>query len=187
MSQVTSTTYRGTVATGPRLFYAEGTTLDAAVERLVAANEGARAFKLEKSAAVVMEDGTTTYLVAGDWPAGMSEERPIANADDVVTRALIGAALSRGLEVSIAYAAMGPADLQRSTDADEIFAEARASDETYVRLYRPGEKNAAAWFFLVFGNSGWDAIADYGVNALAEEIDAELAPLIERLEIAAEG
>ncbi len=103
---------------------------------------------------------------------------PIPHASDIEKRIvgrLVTDLLAAGYALTI-WNGGDEAELDRSTDADNIFAALSASDQDEITLYKGGR---GGWIRLVWGND--DAvISDYttnldsviaGANALADELE----------------
>ena len=70
----------------------------------------------------------------------------------------------------------------KELDREAILKEFFATDEErmFIAPARPGP--SAGWFQLIYGNDGWDVIADHLVTPICVEIMEELDPLIEKFE-----
>lgn len=99
-------------------------------------------------------------------------------AERRVSFALVDALLKRGCVVSVDYD--GEFGVEKSAKREEIRAALFACDMEWIKAYRDG-KSAGMWI-LVYGNDGYDVISDWFVNDLANEIEAELQPLIDKIE-----
>ena len=76
--------------------------------------------------------------------------------------------------------------VKRSTDSKAIMAALFSTDEDYIRIRKEGEEDSVGTFTLIYGNDGWDVIADWSysveTDALMEQIQrgaSELAAAIE--------
>lgn len=82
-------------------------------------------------------------------------ERKIAQLTiEVLLKAGYSLGVNDGEETTISY----------SKDAHEVFEAMFTTDEDYLYIYeRPAEKDATPdmWVRFVYGNDGWDVIADY--------------------------
>jgi hypothetical protein len=68
--------------------------------------------------------------------------------------------------------------ISNSTDAEAVLKAMQTTDDDYLLAYRDGKQ--VGWVRFVYGNSGWDVIADYSMNldphltktnAFAEQIE----------------
>ena len=56
------------------------------------------------------------------------------------------------------------------------------TDEEHVLIYDRAGK-CLGWFFLVYGNDGWDLISDFSDNAACNEIwNTDIQPLSDRIQ-----
>jgi len=94
--------------------------------------------------------------------------------------ALVDASLKRDLFISVHDGEDWA--IERSKDREAILKEFFATDEErmFIAPARPGP--SAGWFQLIYGNDGWDVIADHLVTPICVEIMEELDPLIEKFE-----
>ncbi len=87
-----------------------------------------------------------------------------------IMRATIKALLDDGYHLSVwdgeEYA------IERSQDADKVFAELQATDMETLEAYENGEYIAGSVLF-VYGNDGWDVICDYSTS-----LETVLAPVM---------
>ena len=58
--------------------------------------------------------------------------------------------------------------VKRSTDSKAIMATLFSTDEDYIRIRKDGEESSVGTFTLVYGNDGWDVIADWSYSAETE-------------------
>ena len=96
---------------------------------------------------------------------------------------LIDECLRRGLLVSVNDGEDWC--LRKSQNRHEIMCALASTDEDTLRAQTiglPGDPKQAATFSLIYGNDGYDVIADYGVNPLAEAIMAAIQPQLDALE-----
>ncbi len=56
----------------------------------------------------------------------------------------------------------GETKSEKSTDVEYLLSEMFATDEERLIFYK--EDKRFGWVFLVYGNGGWDVIADYTTN-----------------------
>jgi len=94
----------------------------------------------------------------------------------LIVLALIDHALAEGYELSVHD---GEERHPWTTDRAEVVAAIMETDEDHLR-FRKNKKNAG-WVRLVYGNDGWDVIADNTLN-----LEGLLAP-IEKLALSLEG
>ena len=60
--------------------------------------------------------------------------------------------------------------VKRSTDSKAIMAALFSTDEDYIRIRKDGEETSVGTFTLVYGNDGWDVIADWSYSAETEAV-----------------
>jgi hypothetical protein len=113
---------------------------------------------------------------ARNWPEGarrMELERRMASA-------LVKACIDRGFRVTVDNGEDKPVVM--STNYRKVMNALWQTDEEYVVLHDATGKRYG-WFFLVYGNSGWDLVSDYTVNAVCEAIWNEvITPLADKME-----
>jgi hypothetical protein len=106
------------------------------------------------------------------------DERPIISA-------IVDDALKAGLTASVRYEgpAYHPDDsaIERSTDRDAILAEVAATDETWLVLFKPGEKRQTGWVRLVHGND-FHVICDHADNPEMQQLVARAERIAEEIE-----
>jgi hypothetical protein len=108
-----------------------------------------------------------------DLAKRMKQEKRMASG-------LVRACLDRGFRITIDNGEDRPVVLSRSYMA--VMAELWQTDEEHVLIYDDAGKRQGC-FFLVYGNSGPELIADYTDNAVCNGIWNEvLVPLADRLE-----
>ena len=78
--------------------------------------------------------------------------------------------------------------LKRSTDSKAIMAALFSTDEDYIRIRKEGEEGSVGTFALIYGNDGWDVIADWSYSEETESVmqqiqrgAADLAAAIEHV------
>lgn len=99
--------------------------------------------------------------------------------EKTIALALVAAILKRGYRISVNDGEEWV--VIRSTSRDEIVSALFSTDEDYIHLRgENGEK--LGYFYLVYGNDGWDVISDYIANDTCEAIWEELRPLMDRVE-----
>ncbi len=83
-----------------------------------------------------------------------------------IVSAVITSALAAGYSVSVDNG--GDEDeLARSTDLTAILGALFATDDEYLYFYPADaapDANHWSWVRFIYGNSGWDVVADYGMN-----------------------
>lgn len=95
--------------------------------------------------------------------------------------ALVRHALAEGMLVSVDDGGDEMA-ITKSSSYEDIFDAVGATDTDIVHLYR-ADGSRVGWFQLIYGNDGYDVIADYGVNETTDRIWNEvIQPLADRLE-----
>lgn len=93
---------------------------------------------------------------------------------------LVRACLKRGYAVTIDNGEDKP--IEKSKDYRAIMKELWATDEEHVLIYDDKGKYLG-WFFLVYGNDGYDLIADYSANEVCDELyNTDIEPLANRVE-----
>lgn len=99
--------------------------------------------------------------------------------ETLVLKRLIRAALRAGCVVSVNDGEEWT--LKRSDDAKAIFGALRSTDGDMIRLRgaRSGETVGNIW--LVYGNDGWDVVADYTDNEAMETILQPVFTFADRL------
>jgi hypothetical protein len=92
--------------------------------------------------------------------------------------ALVRACLARGFEVTIDNGEDRP--IERSTSYKAIMGELWQTDEEHVLIFKDGKRHG--WFFLVYGNDGYDLIADYSDNPVCNSIwEEDITPVSDKL------
>ena len=101
-------------------------------------------------------------------------------AEKRMASGLIKACLKRGYSVTIDNGEDKP--VIRSTNYREIMTELWATDEEHVVIH-DADGTPLGWFFLVYGNDGWDLISDYSANDVCDEIyNTDISPLADKVE-----
>ena len=113
---------------------------------------------------------------ARGWAEGVRRMR----MEKRMASALVKAILRWGYSVTIDN---GEAkEIVKSTSYREIMDVMCQTDEEHVVLYDEAGKRHG-WFYLVYGNDGWDLVADYGVNDVTDAIwNQVISPLADKLE-----
>jgi len=110
------------------------------------------------------------------WTAGarrMELERRMASA-------LVKACLRRGFSVTIDNGEDKP--IKKSRNYRAIMNEMWQTDEEHVVIF-DAEGKRRGWFFLVYGNDGYDLVADYGITEATDAIWNEvISPLADKME-----
>lgn len=63
--------------------------------------------------------------------------------------------------------------VRNSRDLKQLEEAAFTTDDDKLLVYRPGAPQHFGWVWFVYGNSGWDVIADYTIN-----LETQLEPII---------
>ena len=84
----------------------------------------------------------------------------VIQIENDIINALINSAINNGLSVTINDSEEDV--VVKSTDFNEIKASMRSTDEEYMLFYDKGVFCGSV--FLVYGNTGWDVIADTGIH-----------------------
>lgn len=95
---------------------------------------------------------------------------------------LVTDAIAAGFAVSVDDG--GETTVKRSRDLAEIMAAVMTTDEDHLHIHRQDSRYAFGWVRLIYGNDGWDVIADHtdneamralvaGATALADQIEGE--------------
>lgn len=82
--------------------------------------------------------------------------------EDAIVRAAIEGLIETGYLVS--YHDGGGFAVLATTDVDRLMREVRSTDEAYLYARRPSDKKWVGEVFLVYGNDGFDVIADHTIN-----------------------
>jgi len=97
-----------------------------------------------------------------------------------IVLSLAAAAINEGYSVTINNG--GDEDeLSASRSLPAIDEAIMLTDEDQLSVVHPNGKRAT-WFYLVYGNGGYDVICDYGANDLGEKLYSKVAPLIDKYE-----
>jgi hypothetical protein len=95
-----------------------------------------------------------------------------------IVDALVKAALAKGYSLSVFD---GEEDSKLSDDYSNIHNALYRTDEDHLNVYNSHLRHLAT-FRLIYGNDGWDVIADYSANWVAEDLYQAIGPLIRRYE-----
>jgi hypothetical protein len=99
--------------------------------------------------------------------------------ENIIMRQAIKDLLAAGYEITVSLEGEEP-EIKRSRDAEAIFKAMCAGDEDWLTVFNPGAKWAFGWVRFIYGNDGWDVLADYTTNleevlrttnALADKLD----------------
>jgi len=87
-----------------------------------------------------------------------------------IARKFVKVALANGYTISVDNGG-DECELENSTDLRKIMAAMFATDEEHLLLTKDGKR--VGWVYFVYGNDGWDVIADYTTNleSLMPEVD----------------
>lgn len=100
--------------------------------------------------------------------------------EGAMAEALVKALTDRGYGVTVDDGEENV--IVNSKDVRAIVSKMFQSDEDNVCAIND-KGDVAAWFYLVYGNSGYDVISDFSANALGNEVwDKVLSPLSDELE-----
>ena len=83
-----------------------------------------------------------------------------------IAERLVTDAIAQGYQVSVNDGEAWV--VKRSTDSKAIMAALFSTDEDYIRIRKDGEETSVGTFTLVYGNDGWDVIADWSYSAETE-------------------
>jgi hypothetical protein len=93
---------------------------------------------------------------------------------------LVKACLDLGFSISINNGEDW--EIRKSTNSRKIMAAMFTTDEEYLVIHDEADKKRG-WFFLVYGNDGWDLISDYSANDTCDMIWNEtLSPLSDKVQ-----
>ena len=102
----------------------------------------------------------------------------------IVINKIVSDALKAGYKLSVWYGNENGDEsdygIQRSTDAARILDEIQACDEEWLLIHDHLDRQIG-YFYLVYGNGGWDVIADYRDNAVCNALWEQAEPLIDHL------
>lgn len=73
--------------------------------------------------------------------------------------------------------------VKRSTNKSEIRAALFTTDDDQIRI-RDKDGNSLSWMWFVYGNDGYDVIADYTVTDYSEALYKSLDPMIDKMMMA---
>lgn len=85
-----------------------------------------------------------------------------------IAERLVTDAIAQGYQVSVNDGEAWV--VKRSTDSKAIMAALFSTDEDYIRIRKDGEETSVGTFTLVYGNDGWDVIADWSYSAETEAV-----------------
>jgi len=95
-----------------------------------------------------------------------------------IIAALAQAAISRGYSVAIDN---GEELKPRTKSLEVVMGQVMETDTETMVAYND-ELTAMGWFDLVYGNDGWDVVADHSTDKFAEEAMLEAEPVISKWE-----
>jgi hypothetical protein len=131
---------------------------------------------MEKEIPMNSFDTAIKNAVAKGWPEGARRMR----MEKRVASALVKGLLGLGYTVTIDNGEDKP--VEKGTRYTQIMNELWQTDEEHV-LFHDGTGKTRGWFFLVYGNDGYDLISDYSANDATEYVYREkVEPVINRLE-----
>ena len=88
-----------------------------------------------------------------------------------IAERLVTDAIAQGYQVSVVSVNDGEAwVVKRSTDSKAIMAALFSTDEDYIRIRKEGEEGSVGTFTLIYGNDGWDVIADWSYSVETEAV-----------------
>ena len=102
-------------------------------------------------------------------------------AEKSITKALCKAILAEGYKIRV----FDGEEWHKNQTVNQAVENAMSTDESRIYAYTVSDDNKAiyhACWYLVYGNDGYDVIADQSVNELTDKIDQILNPLIEKWE-----
>lgn len=108
----------------------------------------------------------------------MNVEQRIALETQIVNK-LLAEILIAGHRVRIENG--GDEDFE-SNDLNLLMKEVNATDEEYINIVDSVTGDIIGWFWLVYGNDGYDVIADHTCNNDTMAIVDKVQPLIDQLE-----
>ena len=76
-----------------------------------------------------------------------------------VVESLTAAGFKLNIDVDGDYTLLIP-----TNDVEKLVGAMFQTDEERLYVFREGQKNPFGWVFFVYGNDGWDVIADFTVN-----------------------
>ena len=85
-----------------------------------------------------------------------------------IAERLVTDAIAQGYQVSVNDGEAWV--VKRSTDSKAIMAALFSTDEDYISIRKEGEDGSVGTFMLVYGNDGWDVIADWSYSAETEAV-----------------
>lgn len=105
-------------------------------------------------------------------------------AEKAITKALAKECFSLGgLSSTVIYVNYGDFnDSTACTNPTQVWNAANAADECWLIVKNQYTAAHLATFYMVYGNDGFDCIADMSVNEFTDKIDNALKPLIDKWE-----
>ena len=102
----------------------------------------------------------------------------------VIAERLVTDAIAQGYQVSVSAGEEWTVKL--STDSASVMAALFSTDEDYIRIRKEGKEGSVGQFTLIYGNDGWDVIADWSYSketeALMQQIQRGAADLASAIE-----
>ena len=121
-------------------------------------------------------DDSIASAIAKGWKEGAQRMR----LEKRMASALVTACLSRGYSITVDNGEDRP--IKKSHSYTAVMNELWQTDEERVFIYDGFGKRCGV-FFLVYGNDGYDLVADYSDNDICNAIWSEvLSPLADRLQ-----
>lgn len=96
--------------------------------------------------------------------------------EKLIARKFVRIALKAGFAISLDNGG-DDYEFKHSTDFKHIVGEMFATDDEWLHLSKDG--NYVGWVWFVYGNDGWDVIADYTTNL--EDLMPEVEKLSDKL------
>ena len=110
-----------------------------------------------------LQAGMGQLDVADRVPVWLRHRHERAIAERLVTDAI-----AQGYQVSVNDGEAWV--VKRSTDSKAIMAALFSTDEDYIRIRKEGEEGSVGTFTLIYGNDGWDVIADWSYSVETEAV-----------------
>ncbi len=89
--------------------------------------------------------------------------------EEEIARQLITDGIAAGYTIAVHN---GEEQFAKSTDVDALVKEMFSVDEEHLIFYKDGKR--FGWVWMVYGNSGYDVVADYTTN---------LEPIMEKVDV----
>jgi hypothetical protein len=118
---------------------------------------------------------------AKGWKEGVRRMR----MEKRMASGLVKACLARGYRITVNNGEDVP--IRKSKSYRAVMDALWQTDEEHLYIYDDADTRQG-WFFLVFGNDGWDLVADYSDNDACNEVwKTVLSPLSDKLCMEAVG